>query len=675
MPMVGSLDEVIAPVLDGLRQWAGPLEGIRDEDMDEAERLLLEKVWSGRRGMYDFFPHLFADAFPEVDSVALADTALSGRLFYLALVLTDRVTDGEHPPSPRLLLESSWASMAATRLLSTHFPSNSPFWSYFQAYFCEYIRAVALEHHRHRHKVSAYSLEERYSIARGKSAMGKCAIAGLAVLAGSDERVAPLAASYDWYSCGRQIFDDVRDRDEDYRRGIYSPLVVQAIEHYRAGAGSDAELPSAVELGRIVYECGLADDHLTHADDCFARSLAAIDGWACSLWISVIQDAREMCRQRRADLWEIAEQQRRHSRQQRMARMVEADLDAFAPEAAQRAAKDFLLSNQNPEGSWKDFWTRGGVSTEWVTGYVGLACAGRPTDHTTARLAAAADWLRARRRPEGGWGYNPTWPVDADSTAFCMSFMHALGGPYPGQEADVTRLVAHQLGTDGGFSTYQPSAIRNPRAVGWCAPEPGVTSIATSALLRTAPDRHYAEIRRALDYLLRQQMAEGYWQSYWYLGAGGRIYSTVNSLDALDAARRRPELFEPPALSVFERAAGWLLSTQETDGSWGEPTVDRPGLPFATALAARSLMLARPGRPESRGALERAIGWLCRHQLADGSWPSYPILRVPAPEVIAPWAADSGESVRIMNQSADRYRVFTTATVLTTLERYCRGVA
>ncbi|GAG18586.1 unnamed protein product, partial [marine sediment metagenome] len=78
--------------------------------------------------------------------------------------------------------------IAAMRVLCRHFSSDSSFWGYFDKYFYEHMHALALERQNHYQTLSAYSLDEMKTIAAGKSALGKCAIAGLAVLTDTEDR-------------------------------------------------------------------------------------------------------------------------------------------------------------------------------------------------------------------------------------------------------------------------------------------------------------------------------------------------------------------------------------------------------------------------------------------------------------------------------------------------------
>ncbi len=97
----------------------------------------------------------------------------------------------------------------------------------------------------------------------------------------------------------------------------------------------------------------------------------------------------------------------------------------------------FLLEGRTQTGWWRDFPGLDGGSDEWVTAFTAAALATLPEDE--ARCAARNAWalLRERHTADGGWGYHPGMPVDADSTA-CRS---------PEVRATVSRRIGQ---TNGG---------------------------------------------------------------------------------------------------------------------------------------------------------------------------------------------------------------------------------
>ena len=65
----------------------------------------------------------------------------------------------------------------------------------------------------------------------------------------------------------------------------------------------------------------------------------------------------------------------------------------------------------------------------------------------------------------------------------------------------------------------------------------------------------------ALDYLRREQEADGSWFGRWGINYIYGTWSVLCALNAAGVAPRAPEM---------RRAVDWLLARQNADGGWGE---------------------------------------------------------------------------------------------------------
>lgn len=325
----------------------------------------------------------------------------------------------------------------------------------------------------------------------------------------------------------------------------------------------------------------------------------------------------------------------------------------------------FIEEGRNADGLWSDFLTLAGESTCWVSSYVGYALA-------RFRAADGGTWLRdvgekvlACQSPEGGWGYGPVVPPDADSTSWCIIFLSALGLLNEEARAKAEAfLLRHQSPENGGFRTYSiPRVIGRFMSLeegvsfaGWSSSQACVTAASARALMKTGAAH---EAGRAVAYVRKTQAEDGHWDAYWWTD---NLYSTVLCQEVLvdngDAAS-------------LERAEEWISRTQLPDGSWG-PTASSPGggWAFSTALALSGLMLG-PGAKARGAALERGVMWLLAHQSPDGGWESRHILRIPHPSTRDPWTQvgwrEDGKAIGAVIR--DQRRLYTTATVFTALSR------
>lgn len=126
---------------------------------------------------------------------------------------------------------------------------------------------------------------------------------------------------------------------------------------------------------------------------------------------------------------------------------------------------------------------------------------------------------------------------------------------------------------------------------------------------------------RAIDYLIREQEADGSWFGRWGVNY---IYGTSGALSAL-------ALIAPQThCRRIERGAAWLVGCQNSDGGWGETcgSYDNPALKgqgtstaSQTAWALIGLMAAGEATGKfASEAIERGVNYLLNTQRSDGTW-------------------------------------------------------
>jgi hypothetical protein len=305
----------------------------------------------------------------------------------------------------------------------------------------------------------------------------------------------------------------------------------------------------------------------------------------------------------------------------------------------------FLLSRRDARGSWSEFATLAGPSTEWASAYVAFALA--RTARPAAVQAARETWNRLRFSHwwSGGWGYHRRVPSDADSTVWVLSLGMALGAR-PSRRA--LRFLEKHVTTSGGVVTFASglpirvfTRVARGSFAGWCSPHPCVTAAAVS--LPNLPHR-----ARALAWLREAQRADGHWPAYWWASPH---YATALAAEAL-AAENDASDGERVA-----RAAAW---TSAQVGARANAFT-----PFDSSLALRTLLLA----PDADAERERLIEALLAGQGANQDWTPSARLRIPPPDMTDPdscvqWKEGGlgGRSVQV-----DRGGCFTTASVLLAL--------
>jgi squalene-hopene/tetraprenyl-beta-curcumene cyclase len=191
---------------------------------------------------------------------------------------------------------------------------------------------------------------------------------------------------------------------------------------------------------------------------------------------------------------------------------------------------------------------------------------------------------------------------------------------------------------DGGWGAFEPEntqlylnnipfadhgALLDP-------PTSDVTARCASFLAQTGMTRDNPVMRRALDFLRREQQPDGSWFGRW---GTNYIYGTWSVLCALNAVGLGPD--DP----MVRRAIDWLVSVQRLDGGWGEDEESygtapagryKESTPSQTAWAVLGLMAA--GAVE-HPAVARGIGYLEATQRTDGEWGELPYTAVGFPRV------------------------------------------
>jgi squalene-hopene/tetraprenyl-beta-curcumene cyclase len=259
-------------------------------------------------------------------------------------------------------------------------------------------------------------------------------------------------------------------------------------------------------------------------------------------------------------------------------------------------------------------------------------------------LSRAADWLLAReirrngdwsvKRPwiePSGWAFefNNDWYPDIDDTAMVMlAFPHMKASKARAQSDTRKRALDWLLAMqskDGGwaafdvdnnweFLTHVPFADHNAMLDPTCA---DITGRTLEALAANGYNRDSSPCRRAIDYLIRTQLADGSWYGRWGVAY---IYGTCFALRGLRAMNEDDH--EP----YIQRANEWLRSIQNPDGGWGESCASydneiytvAESTPSQTAWALMGLMAG--GDTYSSSVLD-GINYLIETQSEDGTWP------------------------------------------------------
>jgi len=298
---------------------------------------------------------------------------------------------------------------------------------------------------------------------------------------------------------------------------------------------------------------------------------------------------------------------------------------------------------------WKRFMIEDGdrlrpeacQSPVWDTALalLGLGTAGLGT--TDPPVARAVEWLleeevRARgdwaiRLPgvkAAGWAFeydNDLYP-DVDDVAVIALVLNTLGAGRPAVER-ANRWLAAMQSSNGGWAAFDVDndaywLYNIPFCDFGAAIDPPSADVTAHVVERLAAEPGYEErVRRGVDFLLREQEADGSWFGRWGVNY---VYGTAAALPALAAAGIGPD---HPAMC---RAVAWLERVQNADGGFGEDLRSYEhgekgsawhgrgsSTPSQTAWGLLGLVAA--GEASSRAA-RQAVGYLVETQHDDGDW-------------------------------------------------------
>jgi len=148
-------------------------------------------------------------------------------------------------------------------------------------------------------------------------------------------------------------------------------------------------------------------------------------------------------------------------------------------------------------------------------------------------------------------------------------------------------------------------------------PSVDVTAHVVEAFAKLGLTREHPSMARALDYLRREQEADGAWFGRWGVNY---IYGAGAVLPALAA------IGEDMTQGYIGRACDWLVSRQQDNGGWGETCASYMDIEAAgrgTATASQTawavMALVAADRPADREAIERGCAFMIERQ-RDGTW-------------------------------------------------------
>ena len=283
-------------------------------------------------------------------------------------------------------------------------------------------------------------------------------------------------------------------------------------------------------------------------------------------------------------------------------------------------------------------------SPVWDTAYAIFALGDSGVAADEPRMLAAADWMLKKqvthkgdwcvKNPKAapaGWyfEFNNEFYPDVDDSAMVLLGLSRVDHPNQRYQHESSQRAIDWIFSmqckNGGWASfdkdndrmvfqYVPFADHNAMLD---PPTVDITGRVLEMLATYGYTRDDKRLKRALEFILREQEPDGSWFGRWGVNY---IYGTMQVLRGLEAMG--VDLHEP----YVQQAAEWLRMFQNPDGGWGETCGSYddattkgigPSTPSQTAWAVLGLLAAGDTRSESVG---RGIAYLLRTQKKDGSW-------------------------------------------------------
>ncbi|HWB49942.1 MAG TPA: squalene--hopene cyclase [Stellaceae bacterium] len=283
------------------------------------------------------------------------------------------------------------------------------------------------------------------------------------------------------------------------------------------------------------------------------------------------------------------------------------------------------------------------LSPVWDTVLAGHALMDVGDDALAPPLRRAFDWLAGKQvldvvgdwavqrpgLPPGGWAFqyeNAHYPDVDDSAAAGMALDRFDGGRYRGGLERAAEWIIGMQSKGGGWGAFDADnthAYLNhiPFADHGALLDPPTADVSARCLGFLAQLGYAADhpaVAAAIDFLRREQEADGSWFGRWGTNYIYGTWSVLAGLNAAGIAHDAPEI---------RRAVAWLLERQREDGGWGEsgasyaPNAPRGTAPYSTVSQTAWALLGLMAAGEvAHPAVERGIAFLVATQTGDGGW-------------------------------------------------------
>jgi squalene-hopene/tetraprenyl-beta-curcumene cyclase len=283
-------------------------------------------------------------------------------------------------------------------------------------------------------------------------------------------------------------------------------------------------------------------------------------------------------------------------------------------------------------------------SPVWDTAQVLSTLGETGMSRTDPRLVKAADWLLSKEiRYQGDWSnnvkiadascwcffFNNDHQPDVDDTGEVLLALKSVDNPRERYQYEVAQRAVEWVFAmqcrNGGWASFDKDNTKKifesiPFADHNAMIDPPTVDI-TGRILEMLASYGYTRrdkrVEKAVQFILSEQESDGSWFGRWGVNYLYGTFLVLRGLRAMEFDSNEP---------AVQQAAEWIRMVQNPDGGWGEScgTYDDPNqrgigasTPSQTAWALLGLLAADDTRSDS---VAKGIRWLIDNQHQDGSW-------------------------------------------------------
>lgn len=558
--------------------------------------------------IYDCYPYLFKDLFPNIKIADLRQLAVAGRLFSASIILIDRFLDDRNfEKSPHKVFSPLIMQWEGRSILNELFTAKSTFWQRFDSFYQKHIEACSIEVDFQNGKLEwkEYQKETALKIAVGKNGISKAVIAGLVELSGNENIYNPLIVAVDNFNIACQVLDDLLDWRQDIKNVTPSYLLIQSFDSH-ADFLEKARTTSLEDIAKIIYYKGHAQQTLTIALDSTETSLRILEsvGGQDTDWHSLVLATKGKIESLIEDFEAIVKQNIRRIQTQPKLEIT-STTDTSKVKTLAYKSLNFVLAQwrkgfgearhimnlsqaEGFAGSKNSEYRYGDVFQRALILEILCSVQSQLNINIDPLVEYEVNYLLHKRRTDkiGGWAYFPDVneiAADADDLGqiiqcFSLANRKELNLTYC--ERAIKTLIQNNLLNDGSIETWiVPKDNRNEiqeiqhqhNTTKWgVGPDTEVVANFFYGLAVYDPQRFHKLINNAVNFIKSAQNADGSWTSRWYYGL---FYGTYVSTRLLSHVN--------PNSSALRSAREFLINSQNENGGWGTNQSDQLSTAFA----------------------------------------------------------------------------------------------